>query len=207
MSSGGKCPLTGNVLWWVFACLCTFRISGRKKFLVGKVLWWELSSGGACPICFPTLLYLPNCSPQIDKGVLPHHSCSTRRFFPTTPAPPGVPSHHSCSTKRFFPTTPASQGFASHSSLPTTPVPHVFSFPPLLLHKGLLHTILSPPNQADFLLHLSTGAVRVLSGADTVRKVVGKSSLNSPGHLVPAALGGVFFFFFVVSAHLHWKLA
>ena len=33
----------------------------------------------------------------------------------------------------------------SHSSLPTTPVPQVFSFRPLLLHKGLLHTILFPP--------------------------------------------------------------
>ena len=64
MSSGAKCPLTGNVLWWVFPCLCTFRPSGRKRLLVGKVLWWELSSGGACPTCFPTLLYLPNCSPQ-----------------------------------------------------------------------------------------------------------------------------------------------
>ena len=46
LSSGGKCPLTGNVLWWVFPCLCTFRPSGRKSLLVGKVLWWELSSGG-----------------------------------------------------------------------------------------------------------------------------------------------------------------
>ena len=64
MSSGGRCPLTGNVLWWVFPCLCTFRPSGRKRLLVGKVLWWKLSSGGACPTCFPTLLYLPNCSPQ-----------------------------------------------------------------------------------------------------------------------------------------------
>ena len=52
MSSGG------------FPCLCTFRPSGRKRLLVGKVLWWKLSSGGACPTCFPTLLYLPNCSSQ-----------------------------------------------------------------------------------------------------------------------------------------------
>ena len=101
MSSDGKCPLTGNVLWWVFPCLCTFRPSGRKRLLVGKVLWWELSSGGACPTCFPTLLYLPNCYlPKL---------CLTRVCFPTTPAPPGV------------------------------------SFPPLLLHKGLLHTVLFPP--------------------------------------------------------------
>ena len=35
--------------------------------------------------------------------------------------------------------------------------------------------------------------VDILSGTDTVRKVVGKSSLNPPGHLVPTALGGVFF--------------
>ena len=35
--------------------------------------------------------------------------------------------------------------------------------------------------------------VDILSGTDTVRNVVGKSSLNPPGHLVPTALGGVFF--------------
>ena len=141
MSSGGKCPLTGNVLWWVFPCLCTFRPSGRKRLLVGKVLWWELSSGGACPTCFPTLLYLPNCPLQKLHTVLfppllfhkfflsdhscftrvcftqfsSHHSCSTSFFFPTSPAPQGLPSHSS------LPATPAPQGFASHSSHPTTP--------------------------------------------------------------------------------------
>ena len=59
--SGGKCPLVGNVLSQEMSsggCFC------RKRLLVGKVLWWKPSSGGACPTCFPTLLYLPNCSPQ-----------------------------------------------------------------------------------------------------------------------------------------------
>ena len=118
MSSGGCL---------VFPCLCTFRPSGRKKVsggkspVVGTKLWWRL------PHLFSNAslsskLFSPKA--LLDKGVLPHHSCSTRRFFPTTPA---------------------SQGFASHSSLPTTPVPHVFSFRPLLLHKGLLHTVLFPP--------------------------------------------------------------
>ena len=113
MSSDGTCPLTGNVLWWVFPCLCTFRPSGRKRLLVGKgpvvgtKLWW----------CLPHLF-----SPQ--KLCLT--SVCFPSFFPTTPAPPGVSfpplllhqaflSHHSCF-----------KGFASHSSLPTTPVPHVF---------------------------------------------------------------------------------
>ena len=110
MSSGGKCPLTGNVLWWVFPCLCTFRPSGRKRLLVGKVLWWELSSGGACPTCFPTLLYLPNCPLQklhtvlfppllFHKFFLSDHSCFTRVYFTQ------FSSHHSCSWVGMMPLT------------------------------------------------------------------------------------------------------
>ena len=177
MSSHRKCPLVGVSLPLHFSTLRQEKASGGKSPVVETKLWW----------CLPHLFSNASLSSKLfspkallDKGVLPHHSCSTRRFFPATPAPPGVPSHHSCSTKRFFPT-----------------------------NKGLLHTILSSPSRLPSAsVHVGSQSrinteVDILSQADTVRKVVGKSSLNSPGHLVPAALGGVFFF----SAHLHWKLA
>ena len=64
----------------------------------------------------------------------PHHSCSTRACF-TQFSP-----HHSCFTRVLLP---------HHSCLtkvcfPTTPAPQRFVYPPLLLHKGLFHTVLHP---------------------------------------------------------------
>ena len=157
MSSHRKCPLVGVSLPLHFSTLRQEKASGGKSPVVGTKLWW----------CLPHLFSNASRSSKLfspkallDKGVLPRHSCSTRRFFPTTPAPPGVSFPPLLLHKGllhtvlfppllfhmfFFPTTPASQGFASHSSLPTTPVPQVFSFPPLLLHKGLFHTVLFPP--------------------------------------------------------------
>ena len=125
MSSHRKCPLVGVSLPLHFSTLRQEKASGGKR-----------SCGGNKALVVPAP---PIFSPKalLDKRMLPqflsHHSCSTRRFFPTTPAPPGVSfpplllqrvcftqlsSHHSCST--------------------------CVSFPPLLLHKGLLHTVLFP---------------------------------------------------------------
>ena len=155
LACSGSGPLVGNVLWWEmsshrtcplvgvslpqhFSTLGQEKASGGKSPVVGTKLWW----------CLPHLFSNASLSSKLfspkallDKGALPRHSCSTRRFFPTTPAPPGVSFPPLLLHKGllhtvlfppllfhmfFFPTTPASQGFASHSSLPTTPVPQVF---------------------------------------------------------------------------------
>ena len=75
-----------------------------------------------------------------------------------------------------------------------TPAPLSVSFRPT---RVCFHTpILSSPSRLPSAsVHVGSQSrtnaeVETLRQADTVRKVVGKSSLNSPGHLVP-----VFFFF------------
>ena len=64
MSSHRTCPLTGNVLWWVFLHFSTLRqekASGGKNPVVGTKLWW----------CLPHLFSNASLSFQI---VLPKSS-------------------------------------------------------------------------------------------------------------------------------------
>ena len=177
MSSHRKCPLVGDSLPLHFSTLRQEKASGGKSPVVGTKLWW----------CLPHLFSNASLSSKLSSPKTSHSS------LPTTPVPqvfsfrplllhkgllhtvlfPPLLFHkfflsdHSCFTRvcftQFSSHHPASQGFASHSSLPTTPVPQVFSFRPLLLHKGLFHTVLFPPLlfHKSFLSHHSCFTTRV----------------------------------------------
>ena len=135
----GRIRLRGSALAWkrcspgndapvgLLAC-------GRSGPLVGNVLWWEMSSHRKCPLVGLSLPlhFSPLRQEKASGGKSP--VVGTKLWW----CLPHLFSNASLSSKLSSPKT-------SHSSLPTTSVPQVFSFRPLLLHKGLLHTVLFPP--------------------------------------------------------------
>ena len=96
--------------------------------LVGNVLWWTCPlTGNVVGVSLP--LHFSTLRPNGSGGKSPVVGTKLWWCLPHLLSPQKL-----CLTRVCFP-----------SFFPTTPAPPGVSFPPLLLHKGLLHTVLFPP--------------------------------------------------------------